>query len=576
MTEWDRKLARGCVLVFVLVATASARAVMTPARPPRRSADGWAGAGVVRAPGGPFLTDAFGRRLQLHGVDLVAKCGGGAVPTTAVGSPCVGPEQGVEPAFVLSPTASDPGRRFTAVDAATLARLGFNVVRLGIVWEGLEPGPAGAEPNDPRYCTPHQAGTPFAALGASDPFSATRLDDYLARTDRIVALLAHVGIRVLIDMHQDAFGSAFSNSTSNTPWNGEGAPRWATCTSGNAFASPLTWHVSYGDPAVESAIHNFFANDVSGDLQGEFARVWQAVALHYRANPEVLGYEIYNEPDDLAVPEFDPELQCDYAGPLNAPLSCAQSGAQALPDGLIGAIQSADRRHVVFFEPAFSANYGTPETIGIAEPLRFSRVALAFHMYGNASTVLSLDASERAASQTEQPGGPAWMMDEFGASGNATAAATTVALADKDELSWSYWSALQLHDPTGDAHEGLLDQNTRRPLPAKARALAVPYPWATAGTPGGQSFDRATATFHYSYAPTRSIRAPTEIMLPPYTYPHGYTVRVRGAVVVSAADAPVLELSAFRRTPAVYLTVSRRAIAPALSGTAASHNGRHT
>jgi hypothetical protein len=28
----------------------------------------------VRAPGGPFLTDSAGRRLELRGVNLVAKC----------------------------------------------------------------------------------------------------------------------------------------------------------------------------------------------------------------------------------------------------------------------------------------------------------------------------------------------------------------------------------------------------------------------------------------------------------------------------------------------------------------------
>ena len=49
---------------------------------------GWA-PGLVRSPGGPYLTDSVGRRLQLHGVNLVAKCGGGArdlpVPLIASG-----------------------------------------------------------------------------------------------------------------------------------------------------------------------------------------------------------------------------------------------------------------------------------------------------------------------------------------------------------------------------------------------------------------------------------------------------------------------------------------------------------
>ncbi len=276
-------------------------------------AAGWAG--TARARGGPYLTDGDGRALQLHGVNLVAKCGGGAAATAAPGTPCVGPAQGPRLAFVLSPTAGDPGRRFTAADAATLARLGFNVVRLGIIWEGLEPGPSGVGPNNPRYCGAQPAGEPFPRLGGADPFNAHVLDAYLARTGRIVALLAHAGIRVILDMHQDSFGSAFSNPAAPVPWNAEGAPPWATCTGAKTFTPTLTWPLAISDPAVQNAIHSLFANDVRGDLLGQLARVWHAVAAHFRGDPDVLGYEVYNEPEDLVAKSFDAELQCDYGGP---------------------------------------------------------------------------------------------------------------------------------------------------------------------------------------------------------------------------------------------------------------------
>ena len=35
------------------------------------------------------------------------------------------------------------------------------------------------------------------------------------------------------------------------------------------------------------------------DLQGQYARVWHAVAAHYRGNPAVVGYEVVNEPNAL-------------------------------------------------------------------------------------------------------------------------------------------------------------------------------------------------------------------------------------------------------------------------------------
>jgi endoglycosylceramidase len=524
---------------------------------PSAFADGWAGAGTVKAPGGPYLTDALGRALQLHGTNLVAKCGGGAVNTTAAGTPCVGPEWGRHLAYVLSPDAADPGRRFTAADAATLARLGFNVVRLGIIWEGLEPGPRDVGIDNPYYCGAHTPGTPFPTLARGiDPYNAGVVHAYLARTDRIVDLLAHAGIRVIVDMHSDAYGSAFFNAKGTTPWNGEGAPLWATCTDGAKFKPAPGWGIFYALRPIQVAMHHFFANDVRADLQGQYARVWQAVASHYRGNPDVVGYEVFNEPNDYLVKQFDPELQCDYGGPLNEPRSCAVDHPDALPDGLIGAIQAADPTHVVFYEPNGSADFGLAETIGITEPLRFPRLALAFHTYGDIPEQLAQTAAERAATHTDQPGGPAWILDEFGASNNDARSGQTVDDADADNLSWAYWAAMQLHDPTGgQAHEGLLDQTTRQPYPNQGHAMSVPYAWATAGTPGAQSFYRPAQTYRYRYAVNPKIHAPTEIEIPPYTYTLGYTAHVTGAHVTSATDAALLTLSADRGAKAVSLTV---------------------
>lgn len=545
-----------CLLALLAAAAPGMATAATPGGATAATGDGWATAGLVKAPGGPYLTDAQGRRLELHGANLVGKCGGGSVDTFAPGSPCVGPAQGPRLAFVLSPTAADPGRRFTAADARTLARLGFNVVRLGIIWAGLEPGPRGSGANDPRYCAPHRSGTPFPKLGRADPYDPNEVRAYLARTDTIVRILAHAGIRVIVDMHSDVWGSAFADPQGPTPWNGEGAPPWATCTGAAVFSPPSGWGGGYLSAAVQTAIHHFWANDVRGDLQGQFARVWQAVARHYRGDPDVVGYEVYNEPNDFLATPFDPELQCDYGGPVREPRSCAQSRPNALRTGLLGAIQAADPTHVVLFEPSGATDYGTPETIGISEPLRFPRLALAFHVYGAIPAQLRQTWHERAVTRTDQRNGPAWIMDEFGASNNSSLSADTVSAADAMNLSWAYWAAFQLHDPTGgDASEGLLDQRTRRPYPGMARATAVPYPWATAGRPGPVSFDRVTLTFRYRYEVDPSIHAPTEIELPRYTYPDGYTVSVTGARVLSAPGAALLQLGARARARRVTVTV---------------------
>jgi endoglycosylceramidase len=537
----------------------AAVALVAPATVPaaaHAAAGGWSG-GAVTAPGGPYLTDAQGRALELHGVNLVGKCGGGSVDMPEPGTPCVGPAQGPRLAYVLSPDADDPGRRFTAADADTLVKLGFNTVRLGIIWEGLEPGPANATINDPHYCAAHRPGTPFPTLAPGvDPYNPATVRAYLAKTDRIVALLARAGLRVIVDMHSDAYGSAFFNTQGTTPWNGEGAPLWATCTGGARFTPTPGWGSFWLLHPIQIAMHHFFANDVRGDLQGQYARVWQAVASHFRSNPAVLGYEVYNEPNDYLVKHLDAELQCDYGGTVNEPKSCAANHTAALPDGLIGAIQAADRTHVVFYEPSGNTNFGAPETVGQSEPLRFPRLALAFHAYGKIPPELALVRSERAHTHTDQPGGPALILDEFGANNDDAASAETVGDAEGANLSWSYWAAMQLNDPTaGGAYEGLLDQTTRQPYPNQAQAMSIPYAWATAGTPGAQSFYRPAQTYRYRYAPDPRIHAPTEIEIPPHTYPLGYTVRATGARVTSPANAALLSLSANRGAKTVSVTV---------------------
>jgi hypothetical protein len=204
-------------------------------------------------------------------------------------------------------------------------------------------------------------------------------------------------------------------------------------------------------------------------------------------------------------------------------------------------------------------DYGEPETIGITEPLRFHRVALAFHLYnGSPATLLARITGERAHTRTDQRGGPPWIMDEFGADNDNAATGDTVSLADRAGVSWTYWAALQLHDPTGNPFEALIDERTRKPYHAKALALAVPYPAATAGTPGAQSFNARTNTFNYRYWTARGAKAPTEIIVPSYVFTLGYSVHARGGKVVSAKNAELLEVTANPGAGQIQITVKPR------------------
>ena len=129
--------------------------------------------GPLRAPGGPDLVDHDGRVVLLHGVDLVYKI----------------------PPYEVEVTGS--GRNvLTPAEAQRMAYLGFDVVRLGIIWKGLEPG---HDPiNDPPICTP---GKP--SLSAADQFNAKVFDAYVDRLEATVSLLGHYGI---YSLHRHAPG----------------------------------------------------------------------------------------------------------------------------------------------------------------------------------------------------------------------------------------------------------------------------------------------------------------------------------------------------------------------------------
>ena len=182
------------------------------------------------------------------------------------------------PPYELYPA---PGKawNFTDADGRLMARLGFNVVRLGMTWKGLEPGTAPA--NDPAICT---KGTPH------DPgqFNQAVLDRYLNKLNETVTLLDRFHIYTLLDMHQDVYNEMFD---------GEGAPNWAVCTDGLPNTDPPgRWSRNYATGAAGAAYANFWSNDVVGDFQGEYDRAWAAVASFFRGNPWVLGYDPFNEP----------------------------------------------------------------------------------------------------------------------------------------------------------------------------------------------------------------------------------------------------------------------------------------
>ena len=356
----------------------------------------------LTSPGGPYLYDAENRVVLLHGTNVVYK----------------------HAPYIAYP---DPGKpwNFGAADAARMQSLGFNIVRLGIEWQALEPGSGG--PNQPAICTPGSPGNPHE-------FNLAVADRYLAHVAATVKLLARYGIYTLLDMHQDVYNQSFR---------GEGAPNWAVCTDGVPIvASGGRWSNNYSNPQLDTAVHHFWTNDVVGNLQGQYDLVWATVANYFKNDPWVVGYDPYNEPfstetQTAAGSTFTGNLECFYTGKSHTgflangttPLVCP---ADVPNNGVIPSIQAVDHHHLIFVEPDIYWVTGgnIPSQLG---PMPFQRLVFNFHVYcgdrspvtGNPIDLLQcLQSEETAASEQDitrlsmssqyQSSGPAIFMSEFG------------------------------------------------------------------------------------------------------------------------------------------------------------------
>ncbi|HEV3365850.1 MAG TPA: cellulase family glycosylhydrolase [Acidimicrobiales bacterium] len=181
---------------------------------------------------GRWLTDASGRVVLLHGVNLVSKTDG------------------------QTPRA----RGFGAADAAFLAANGFDVVRLGLTAGSIMPQP-----------------------GVIDA-------DYLDSFARTVETLTDHGLLVLVDLHQDGWGPTLGSDgfpgwmtlTDGAINTHTGFPLYYVTNPAIQAAFDSFWHNAPGPGGV--------------GLQMRVAAMFAALARRVGSNPGVLGYDLINEP----------------------------------------------------------------------------------------------------------------------------------------------------------------------------------------------------------------------------------------------------------------------------------------
>lgn len=454
---------------------------------------------------GRWITDAQDRVVIIHGTNMVYK---------------------LPPYF---PAAVG----FDATDAAFLRSIGFNAVRVGVIWKALEPEP-----------------------GVYD-------DSYLDQIASTVDMLARVGILSLLDFHQDMYNEKFQ---------GEGFPDWSVQDEGlpnPQHGFPTNYLISR---ALQRAFDNFWDNSPGPGgvgLQDRFAAAWRHVAQRFRQNPAVLGYELLNEPwpgsnwfdCPVGCPDFDAKLEAFYRRVDNA-------------------IRSVDRKTLVWYEPNVEFNFGYPTSLTSFGP----RSGFSFHDYCLTNEAAGCSSHETAMANADQYAadtGDALLMTEWGATSSVSSLGEMVRLSDQHMLSWMHWAYCLCSDPTGALDEGIFEEASG-PLGGANLAAPVldtlvePYPQLIAGTPRAWSFDRSSRTFRFEYG-TRSADGTrrfgagslTEIATPALNYPTGYAAHVTGGAIVSGPDAPILQIAACPGATTVAVSVE-----PSGTSSEACHLGR--
>ena len=449
---------------------------------------------------GTRFVDSFGRQVILSGINKVNK---------------------------------DPLMNYTDNDSVEayeqFSKWGFNCIRLGMAWDGVEPEP-----------------------GKYD-------EQYLDKVEERVNWAARNGIYVLLDMHQDLYGVSFGEGTRM----GDGAPEWATITENQPHLTGEIWSDSYLiSPAVQKAFDNFWANTPASDgvgIQDHYAKMWQHVARRFASNTSVIGYDIMNEPFNgtagtIIVPQIlseyaklyaeetgkilsgdevlkmwsDEESKFEALKRLQDPEKFARvfdagtelnqefekTSLKSMYQRVANAIRETDTTHILFIEHAYFGNTGISSGIEPPERINGERdhlVAYAAHGYDLLVDTKNYDDQSNSRvgliftriNETSKRMNVPVLIGEWGAfSGNSKSMASSASfitrLFEQFGFSNTYWAYYE------GIEKNLYFNN----------AIIRPYPQYAGGVLNNYGFNNETGLFTCTWEESPGVQAPTVIYIP--------------------------------------------------------------
>ena len=474
-----------------------------------------------------FILDNEGRYSVFHGVNVIIKL----------------------PPYLPDLEKFDPMNSLnTEYDLKTMKKMGFNMVRLGVIWEAVERQP-----------------------GVYDM-------EYLQKVEEIINTLGKNGIYTMVDAHQDAFSRNFC---------GEGVPYFYTNELGydkKCNANIVTQFLGFvgtcknldyfnftydenGLPVIDdckknsfieyhflaefsSAYKKFYEN--VNNIQDKFVEFWKVVATKFKGNKYVLGYDLWNEPSPGGFLE-DFKNVIPGRPDLYSVLPLYKKVNEALRD--------IDPNYILYFE-----NTPIPDTLPIMGGLVWGTMkekpgddnepqVYNFHSYccvsganacenGEASLKNSLNLCpkfhknkfktemDNARNNLHVP----MFVSEFGACSDSQACyneiMNVISICEENFISWSYWNYKPYGDHTTTAiqlveYEGIYNPDgTVQTIKEKSLSRAyVPY---YQGLPIDFKFEEGSSTnFETSFEYHSDIEAPTVLFYnKDFFYANGYKIEV--------------------------------------------------
>ncbi|MDR3546672.1 MAG: cellulase family glycosylhydrolase [Candidatus Pacebacteria bacterium] len=384
-------------------------------------------------------------------------------------------------------------------DIDDLASWGVNIVRLGIMWPGVRP-----------------------SEGYIDK-------DYLKRVENLVNALAAKGIYTQLDLHQDLLSRYFcgegipdylikkmmsSEKPSDFPRpimskfdvDASGYPPLKVCRTAAVFS------ILYLSEAVNLAFEKLLTKGT--EINREFNGFWEDVATYFSNNPNVMGYDLINEP-------FGGNMFTDPNSFF--PGVSDRKYLTPIYEQLRDTIRKVDSNHIIFFEPASTSlglHAGFSSVPGGDAEL--TKSALSYHTYCPLVTKSGVPRFQFFCDIFESIGmytrnammkkiGCAGLITEMGAVDESDAGLEeldrAMNLADQALHGWIYWSYKDFNDLTTvneDMTEGFYykDGTSQK---KKVRLIARPYARTIAGVPVRMSFERDTAKFVLEFVTSSGV-----------------------------------------------------------------------